>query len=206
MMPEQHDYFGVRGALIPLPDAETSDYRRTLFLGTTGAGKTTLVRQLIGTDPEHERFPSTSTAKTTIADTEVIMEHGPFRAAVTFVSGDELREYLKECVSVAVLAAYQGEEDKEILRKLLSHVSQRFRFNYVLGNGPIKSVSDFDDDDDDENENQEVEGEEEILVAPEKLVAVDVEGNRSCSGSVPMSCLTKVVLPAPVVPRNNVRR
>jgi signal recognition particle receptor subunit beta len=178
MMPEQHDYFGVRDALIPLPDSETSDYRRALFLGTTGAGKTTLIRQLIGTDPEHERFPSTSTAKTTVADTEVVMADGPFRAAVTFVSGDELREYLKECVSAAILAAYRGEEDKEVLRKLLNHVSQRFRFNYVLGNGPIKLVSDFDDDDD-ENEDQEGEGEEEILMAPENLEAVDLEATNA---------------------------
>ncbi len=40
-----------------------------LLLGTTGAGKTTLVRQFLGTDPATERFPSTSTAKTTVADT-----------------------------------------------------------------------------------------------------------------------------------------
>ncbi len=179
MMPEQHDYFGVRDSFIPLPNSETSDYRRALFLGTTGAGKTTLVRQLIGTDPERERFPSTSTAKTTVADTEVIMADGPFRAAVTFVSGDELREYLKECVSAAVLAAYQGEEDKEVLRKLLSHVSQRFRFNYVLGNGPIKSVNDFGDDDDDESEDQEIDSEEEILVAPESLEAVDLNATNT---------------------------
>lgn len=174
MMPEQYDYFGVRDSLIPLPDSENSDYRRALFLGTTGAGKTTLVRQLIGTDPERERFPSTSTAKTTVADTEVILADGPFRAAVTFVSGDELREYIKECVSAAVLTAYQGGDDNELLRKLLSHISQRFRFNYVLGNGPIKSISDFDDDED-EDHNQEVDSEEEILTAPETLKAIDLE-------------------------------
>ena len=174
MMPEQQDYSAVRDALIPLPDSKTSDYRRALFLGTTGAGKTTLVRQLIGTDPERERFPSTSTAKTTVADTEVVLADGPFRVAVTFVSGDELREYLKECVSAAVLAAYQDENDIEVLRKLLNHVSQRFRFNYVLGNGPIQSVSNFKDDDEDEDENGGVSDEEDILVTPEDLDTIDL--------------------------------
>jgi hypothetical protein len=42
-------------------------------LGTTGAGKTTVVRQLIGTDPNRERFPSTATAMTTIHDAEIEM-------------------------------------------------------------------------------------------------------------------------------------
>lgn len=65
------DFEAVRNDFVPLPGAD-EDYRTVLMLGTTGAGKTTLVRQLLGTDPETERFPSTSTAKTTVADTELI--------------------------------------------------------------------------------------------------------------------------------------
>jgi hypothetical protein len=40
------------------------------------------------------------------------------------------------------------------MRRLLNHVHQRFRFNYVLGNGPIKEVSDFDDDVDNNTESE----------------------------------------------------
>jgi hypothetical protein len=50
----------------------------------TGAGKTSLLRQLIGSDPDEDRFPSTAPAKTTIADIEVIQDEGDFEAAVTF--------------------------------------------------------------------------------------------------------------------------
>jgi hypothetical protein len=32
------------------------------------------------------------------------------------------------------------------MRRLLTHVNQRFRFNYILGNGPVKDTSDFDND------------------------------------------------------------
>src|SRR5438093_116370 len=60
-----------RERYIPLPTLEDG-YRRVLLLGTTGAGKTTVVRQLLGSHPVTDRFPSTSTAKTTIADTELI--------------------------------------------------------------------------------------------------------------------------------------
>jgi len=151
MAPETIDFVSYREAAIPLPASEPEGYRRVLFLGTTGAGKTTLVRQLIGSDPESERFPSTSTAKTTIHDIEILLDEGPWRAVVTFVSSDETREYLNECISAAVLAAAKGAEDVVVLRRLLNHVNQRFRFNYILGNGPgTNNTSDSEDEDDDQ--------------------------------------------------------
>ena len=149
MEPEQSDFGAIRDSIIPLPTSTNSDYRRALLLGTTGAGKTTLLRQLIGTDPETERFPSTSTAKTTVHETEVVLAPGPYKAAITFFPIDEVREHLNECISEAVLAAYRGDGDGEVRRKLLMHVNQRFRFNYVLGNGPQTVGTDDDDEDDD---------------------------------------------------------
>jgi hypothetical protein len=142
------DFLALRDSVIALPSSQDSDYRRALFLGTTGAGKTTTLRQLIGTDPVKERFPSTSTAKSTVHETEVVLKDGPYCGAVTFFPMQDVREHLKECVSAAVLAAYRKESDAEQMRRLLTHVNQRFRFSYVLGNSPIKEVSDFDDDED----------------------------------------------------------
>ena len=161
MVAEITDFGGLREAVIPLPQSEPDGYRRVLLLGTTGAGKTTLVRQLIGTDPTKERFPSTSTAKTTIHDTEIVLTEGDWRAVVTFASRAEVREHLNECISAAVLAAAKKADDAEVLRRLLSHVNQRFRFNYVLGNGPVVAPldSDFDDDEDDFEDDFEVESE-----------------------------------------------
>jgi hypothetical protein len=132
-----------------------------LLLGTTGAGKTTLLRQLIGTDPETEKFPSTSTAKTTVHDTEVVLDNGPYRGVVTFFPLEEVREHLNECVSAAVLAAYRHATDAEILRRMLMHVNQRFRFNYLLGNGPGAATDEDADQDefDDESESFGYEGE-----------------------------------------------
>lgn len=160
MVPEPTDFEALREAVIRLPSSEPDGYRRVLLLGTTGAGKTTLVRQLIGTDPEEERFPSTSTAKTTIHDTEIVMSDGAWRAVVTFVGIDEVREHLNECISAAVLAAARDPDDSEILRRLLNHVDQRFRFNYVLGNGQKVSksnhIADFDDEDDEPDDEGEL--------------------------------------------------
>ena len=164
MVPEETDFAALRDAVISLPESESTGYRSVLFLGTTGAGKTTLVRQLIGTDPSGERFPSTSTAKTTIHDTEIVLAEDNWRAVVTFASRDEVRECLSECASDAVLAAARGADDAEVLRRLLNHANQRFRFSYVLGNGPIVTShsSDFDDDD------AESESEEDLLSEAER--------------------------------------
>ncbi|MDE0669701.1 MAG: hypothetical protein OXI48_11835 [bacterium] len=164
MVPEKTDFAKLRDAAIALPESDPAGYRRVLLLGTTGAGKTTLVRQLIGTDPNKERFPSTSTAKTTIHDTEIVLAEGDWRAVVTFASRDEVREYLGECVSAAVLAAARGADDAEVLRRVLNHANQRFRFSYVLGNGPTvaSQSSDFDDEDVD------LEDEEDLLSEAER--------------------------------------
>lgn len=138
----------IRDEALPLPDAEL-DYRTVLLLGTTGAGKTTVVRQLLGTDPETERFPSTSTAKTTVADTELIFDPSPaYRAVVTFVGRDEVIDYLTECVSEAALAAFRKADTREVARRLLDHPNQRFRFSYILGRGLFAVDNDDVDDDD----------------------------------------------------------
>lgn len=134
MQPDATDSRRIRDELLPLPGADEG-YRTVLLAGTTGAGKTTVLRQLIGTDPETERFPTTATGRTTIADTEVILSGGDYRAAVTFFSLDEVSHHLGDCVLQAVVAAYRDEPRDEVRRALLRHRDERFRFNYVLGEG-----------------------------------------------------------------------
>jgi len=146
------DFAELRDAILPLPGNDEG-YRTVLLLGTTGAGKTTVVRQLLGTDPVTERFPSTSTAKTTVADTELITtDDEQYRAVVTFVPRDEVVDYLTENVSEAALAAFRKRSDDELRRRLLDHINQRFRFSYVLGRGVAPADDDdlVDDADDDE--------------------------------------------------------
>jgi hypothetical protein len=135
MDPETTDTRSLRDQLLPLPTRE-SGYRRVLLVGTTGAGKTTVLRQLIGTDPDEERFPTTATGRTTIADTEFVLADGEYSAAVTFFSLDEITQHLEDCVLQAVIAAHGKQSRSEVRRALLRHRDDRFRFNYVLGDGP----------------------------------------------------------------------
>ena len=130
--PENRDGWFERERILPLPGAERG-YAKAQFVGTTGAGKTTIVRQLIGTDPKTERFPSTLAAKTTISDLEVILDEGGFRAVVSFVPRDQARQYIMECVIAAVAGHLEGSTATEIARRFMEHSEMRFRLSYILG-------------------------------------------------------------------------
>jgi GTPase Era involved in 16S rRNA processing len=133
-LPATQDAWALREQIIPLPGREDG-YAHARFLGTTGAGKTTLVRQLIGTDPEKERFPSTSTAKTTVCDIEVVMASGPYKAVVTFFPRDHVRLHIEECALAAAAAIiFEKGGTATAASRLLEHTEQRFRLSYVLGN------------------------------------------------------------------------
>jgi hypothetical protein len=134
----------LRETCIHLPTRDEG-YARGLLVGTTGGGKTTFLRHVIGSSHEHDRFPSTSTAKTTIADTEIITAEGPFKAAVTFMSEFEARAHIDECVEAACLSVVEGQPDAKIAAALLTHREQRFRLSYVLGDWASDDAEEQDD-------------------------------------------------------------
>jgi hypothetical protein len=141
-----------REEVIELPKQGFSVVQLT---GPVGGGKTTLVRQLIGTDPITERFPATSTSRTTIFDTEIICSPGNYQAVVSFLTPELVRSNVEECVQSAIMAVAEGLGKEAITRRFLEHSDQKFRLSYVLGSGP---VSDEDDDDDDSAASQEPAG------------------------------------------------
>src|ERR1700730_10952737 len=92
-----------------------------------------------------DRFPSTSTARTTTSEIEVIAvgEDATFKAVVTFHSQWETTTSVSECVANACLATLYELPDEKIADRLLHHRDQVFRLNYVLG-----SFADVDNTDD----------------------------------------------------------
>ena len=141
----QQDFLAQREHILPFP-TPADGYTRVQFLGTTGAGKTTLVRQLIGTDPLVEHFPSTAPAKTTTCDLELIIAEGPFKAVVSFLPRNTIRAFVEECVTAAVLAHLEDRKPKDVVRKLLEHSEQRFRLSYILGKLPHSQDRMFEED------------------------------------------------------------
>lgn len=151
--PERRDNWVERELVLPLP-TDKEGYAKVQFVGTTGAGKTTIVRQLLGTDPLTERFPSTSAAKTTICDLEIILAEGDFKAVVSFISRDQVRQYVSECVVAAVTAHLDGSQPNEVARRFMEHSEQRFRLSYLLGSWARPKDIDDDSliDEDEDNE------------------------------------------------------
>lgn len=159
LSPEQRDGWTERERLLPLPSRDDG-YAKVQFVGTTGAGKTTVVRQLLGTDPVAERFPSTSAAKTTICDLEIIAGGEDFEAAVSFIAREQARHFIMECVSAAVSAHLEDSQPSEVIRRFMEHSEQKFRLSYVLGSLHPRKSRDEDellDDDEDEIVNEDAE-------------------------------------------------
>lgn len=162
---EEHCASELREEFLPLPGKDIG-YTTVQLVGTTGAGKTTLVRQLLGTHPKKERFPSTSAAKTTVCDLELITASDDFRAVVTFLPRDRVRQYIMECVVAAVAAGVEQEPEGEVARRLMEHGEQKFRLSYILGHlNPKKSIVENELEDEDELEDEG--GTEELTEAVE---------------------------------------
>lgn len=133
LVPAARDGWQLRNDIIPLPTS-AEGYARVLLLGTTGAGKTTLARQMIGTGGKGEKFPSTSTAKTTTCDIEIITGDGDgYEMVVSFLPRDLVRQYVEECVTATAISLLNGERREHTVQRFLEHSDQRFRLSYVLG-------------------------------------------------------------------------
>ena len=142
----RQDPESLREEIIPLPTVEDG-YSRVYFVGTTGAGKTSLLRQMIGSDPDKDRFPSTAPAKTTIADIEVTQSDGPYKAAVTFFTEFQTQANVEECIVDACVASREKASTNDVADRLLNHRLQRFRLSYILGGW--REANDQEEDDDD---------------------------------------------------------
>jgi hypothetical protein len=120
-----------------------------------------VARQFIGTDPKKHRFPSTSTAKSTICDMEIVFAEGPYKTVVTFFSEAYTRLHIEECAQAVVWASVADKANlDDCVDKLLEHTEQKFRLSYILGSAPTTSNDALTDNDDDEETNDAAEAAE----------------------------------------------
>src|SRR5439155_26504997 len=107
-----------RGRLVRLRTSGDG-YATVLLLGTTGSGKTTLVRQFMGTVTE--KFPSTAPGRTTVADQEFILRaSGDYEAVVTFMPRDLVVARVEDALADAALFHLQGRKRSAVERAFLA--------------------------------------------------------------------------------------
>lgn len=183
----------LRDRLLPLPP-HTDGYARVVLLGVPGAGKTTLMRQLIGTHPETERFPSTSVNRTTTFPTEIALRDGSYEAVVTFMSEHETRFEIEESLSAAVIEAVDGNV-KQVARAFLEKSDMRFRLKYLLGDLLHAAEADTDPYDDEEVD-KSTQTNDATAVSPAELAKLQKTLNDYISRIVTMATKLKTSLEA----------
>jgi hypothetical protein len=140
--PKIENYRALRDEHLPLKN-RAEGYPSILLLGVPGAGKTTLVRQLIGSRPGRNGFPATSINRTTTFETEIMAGPKTYSAVVTFMSEEEADFEVRQCVSSAVLRAVDPEtSEARVAKALLERSDMRFRLKYILGDWPEEVVDD----------------------------------------------------------------
>jgi energy-coupling factor transporter ATP-binding protein EcfA2 len=105
---------------MPLPPRQGKGRKvpRVLIVGPTAAGKSRFTQHLLQTT--RENFPMRGAGRTTVADTETIVDDVDYSAVVTFYAENEIREIIKENILEACAFAYREKEDKaKIASKLL---------------------------------------------------------------------------------------
>lgn len=106
------------------------------LLGDTGAGKTTIIRQMLGT--AELRFPSVRRTRTTIAVTEYVVSKDPsFKAVVVFKPIAEIERYINEILEDAIIKGYkafrtQNLNEDDLITYLEESPDQRFRLKFML--------------------------------------------------------------------------
>jgi hypothetical protein len=164
----------IRNDALPLPTPEDG-YTQGLLVGTTGSGKTSLLRHLIGSHPKRDRFPSTSASRTTISDIEVITSEDPtYRAVVTFFSEWPVHTNVHECVADACAALWEDVSDDKLAERLLTHRDLRFRLGYVIGSwkqtrGAARGATDDWAYDEEEAQQDELEEADALLPTETEL-------------------------------------
>ena len=136
---------------------KSEDYSRGLLVGVSGAGKTSLLRLLAGT--EKEKFPTTSTGRTTTCNLELIFsEEKDYEIVVNFMSRHQFEMFVQENIEAAIkfcldnINIIDKIEDIELCDKLLVHKDLGLRLNYLLGDISLKkdNKNEFDEDFNDE--------------------------------------------------------
>lgn len=106
------------------------------LLGDTGAGKTTIVRKILGT--EEFKFPSVQQKRTTVAVTEYVLSRDlPYKATYLFKTEGQILDLVSEILEIATKNAYTRYRKNDlsaaaVAEDLEETPDEKFRLRYIL--------------------------------------------------------------------------
>lgn len=122
--------------ILKCENIDLSGIKKIYLLGTTGAGKTSLVKHIINTS-EYD-FPSTTQSRTTVSPTEyVIKKDLPFKTTIILKDKDDICDSITLIIQDAIQKALENFKlDKnnleDIISKLEESSDERFRLKYMI--------------------------------------------------------------------------
>lgn len=115
------------------------------LLGDTGAGKTTIVRKILGT--EELKFPSVQQKRTTVAVTEYVLSRDlPYRATYLFKTEAQVGDLVGEILEIATENAYTHYRKGTlsvvaVTEDLEETPDERFRLRYILNPEQLEELA-----------------------------------------------------------------
>lgn len=117
------------------------EIKRIYLLGSTGAGKTSIVKNIIGTSTLN--FPITTQTRTTLATTEYVIKRDlPFRTTIILKQKDDVLDSIEELIQETIQKTLENKRSTDInyiAEKLQESSDERFRLRYMVDNDSLKN-------------------------------------------------------------------
>jgi len=124
---------------------ELPNYPKVYLLGSTGAGKTSIVRSILETTDE--AFPTTLQTRTTIAPTEyVISANKAFKSTFIFKEKENIENSIIEILVSAILKAVslsKSGDEFDLISYLEETPDERFRLKYIVSIEFLEEINDY---------------------------------------------------------------
>ncbi|HIP12582.1 MAG TPA: ATP-binding cassette domain-containing protein [Arcobacter sp.] len=119
------------------------NYPKIYLLGSTGAGKTSIIRAIL--DTAGDAFPSTLPTRTTVAPTEyVISSTKPFKSTFIFKEQIDIEIAINEILELTIdKLITQKEEIINLSESLEETADQKFRLKYLLSSDILEKISSY---------------------------------------------------------------
>jgi ABC-type Mn2+/Zn2+ transport system ATPase subunit len=119
-------------------------FPKLYLLGTTGAGKTTIVRQILGTTTSF--FPTVTQSRTTVAPTEYVLSRKlPFQATFIFKNKIDIENSIDEILEATILKIFEQKDSDELFletqNRLEETPDERFRLKYIVDENFLQEIA-----------------------------------------------------------------